>query len=399
MVLRGFAAFAVVGAVRGLVCEGEAWWRQWTYSRDGSESLEALLTGLHGRVAKSGKHRKVVLFKTHKTGTGTLQGIFGRFAIEHGCVTVESHFNVGNQFWSDALCPQNARVPSELRGTFDMSFRHVTNYRTHASTKCRKWPSERLWFEDFVRLCRLLMGDDVALVLPTRSPESHLQSMIDYYPLREREFVEDHDLWNPLSLDFQITSREDLDTFLKDHLPSPDALGKSGSHVLVLERLAESLVVLRRRLGWSLVDVLPLTMMNSKLHPGTNRAQAKSRDQILDLDHGLYEALNNTFSLTVKAVDDACADEPAALAVADEAAFLLKLSRAVDDVCHQRHQHLIATRGNGVERFNLPHKPTYAIVRQWANNTLLKNFCNVTTWNTWDEFPWGDVRPERYKSH
>ena len=128
-----------------------------------------------------------------------------------------------------------------------------------------------------------------------------------------------------------------MERFLSNRATAPDpAAGPAGIHVLPLERLDEALVVLRRRLDWSLVDVLcaaaafppwiiqgfpsrdspgtsprvlfrPLTAMDSKRAPGGASPPALPVDfdgavaAATALDVALHDGLLREFSRSLAA--------------------------------------------------------------------------------------------------
>merc|ERR1712176_638760 len=93
-------------------------------------------------------------------------------------------------------------------------------------------------------------------------------SVLNFYTKSISEFVNTKSLWNPLAADLRLMSGQQVQHFL-DRWP----FGRDRRmHVILLERLDESLAALRRTLGWSLRDVI----YETEIHSTDLRAKGKS---------------------------------------------------------------------------------------------------------------------------
>ena len=308
-------------------------------------STAAIEAVLKAAVAASGHaraHRRVALVKTHKTASGTLQAMVARFAVRLGLSPAAATWP--GKFFEAARCPEKLRSALRVRRS-DVSLRHVfpiNEWWTDAAYACA--PREaKPWFDGFVDLCRDLVGHDVAVLLPLREPSSHLESLLGYYNrsgLAEQRCPSgcprapaSRGSWNPLAKDLRLLSAGAVAAFVDARLRAAGAPGMdaAGVHVLVVEDLAASLAVLRRRLRWSLVDVLPLAVGATKRRSASHAGRRPSPPAAaLALDRALYAGALAAHDAAAAAVDRKCRGS---LAVAAEARLIAALTAAVDREC------------------------------------------------------------------
>ncbi|CAN0014352.1 unnamed protein product [Ascophyllum nodosum] len=126
-----------------------------------------------------------------------------------------------------------------------------------------------------------------------------------------------HRLKNPMSAEFGIRTAEDMDDFLNHHLPH-------FTLVLLTEHFDEGLMVLRRQLGWDMIDVTYHAML--KTSAGEKRYDGKTLlnvphyedlstdvqnriDSLTNLDQKLYAAAEAHYAKRREAVVDHLADD------------------------------------------------------------------------------------------
>jgi hypothetical protein len=160
----------------------------------------------------------------------------------------------------------------------------------NATTKSSPPPYRRGggWFDALASTYQSLIGEDVAIIVPLREPQSHSLSVAHYFG---------DAISNSMAKDFRMYNKRDVRNFMQTWLPPTAAdstlLEVGGMHVLLLDRIHESLTLLRHRLNWKLQDTVYVTV----LHP-TDQARAATSDAHgkhltslnLELDMALYNA-------------------------------------------------------------------------------------------------------------
>ena len=372
---RFVAVLAAAAAAAGLECPGAdvadvAARVEKLGANASTAAVERVLEAAVAASAHARAHRRVALVKTHKTASGTLQALVARVALRLGLRPAAAAWP--GKFWRQAMCPEALR--RALRGRrADVALRHVfpiNDWWTNKRAPCR---DRGPWVDGFFRLCRELMGNDVAFLLPLRGagvrfparpvrrapsslrrvpsdapfrrrrePAGHLASMLAYYNHTGRGYAGDRDRWNPLAKDLRLLTSGDVESFVEAHLRGAP-LDAAGVHVLLVEDLHASLAVARRRLRWSLLDALPLKVGASKRRRsgrgaskrrgsgrGLSEAALPAPAASLALDGVLYRGAVAAHAAAVAAVDRECGG---GFPVAAEARLLAALGAAVDRAC------------------------------------------------------------------
>jgi len=196
--------------------------------------------------------KKIGFLKTHKTGSTTVGSIVYRYAARNGLKHYQEdghimHFNKPERFGQP--------------GEWDAIYNHWTGtgYWTSNALDNSNAFSLLQWY-------RRMLGAESELVTIFRNPDSHYLSWYTYYEQPQRPEVP-FDEWlkqghnNPQASTFgfqlQSNRRQLLKRFLHEGLESMDL-------IMVMERMSESLVVLRHRMNWDLRDVVSLKMYSSK---------------------------------------------------------------------------------------------------------------------------------------
>ena len=197
-----------------------------------------------------------VLFKTHKTGSSTLEVMLARHAHLRGLLPVGCVFDVGGHFFKSGGCnltlkPGVAKREVEMRHTFALR----QWWRGSAST----WGCDRgdgLWFDQLIdhTYQNIMRNTSVPILIPTRDPESHLQSAMHYYKVTANHLERSSELWNPLAKDFRLLSAAQVEHFVRRWLE--DESGSKLIFPIVMEEFDASLVTLRRQLRWDMSDVV-----------------------------------------------------------------------------------------------------------------------------------------------
>lgn len=245
--------------------------------------------------------KKVAYFKTHKTGSSTMQALIINFARKYNLHPINGVVDLGEHVGLHMGCPKQVCI-DPLRHAFDTEFRHLITtpnfLKTTSVDPCYSFPG---FFDDVVQSYECLI-DHPQIITSFRDPVSQFLSCFGYYSyhhcsekakqakgkhcsaqaLRQTElgYVKSVELhlnsglgkdghlnYNLASRDFGLASEEDAKRFVSTYIDS----GKL--RIIVLERLFESLVILRRQLGWSFADVL---------HMRTNSVSGSSRNLTID---------------------------------------------------------------------------------------------------------------------
>jgi len=301
----------------------------WDDSRpqEGLQLLEKALQLNCGYEEYSEPHRHVFFYKTHKTASGTLLRIFAFKGVSMNVTYASKVLDRGSKFFVTARCPERLRSwATENRGCLDMAFRHVFR-------KDSWWNAEDCsvhkgrWLLEVYDIWREFFAEDVAVVIPTRAPRPHLKSALSYYEISPKDFLRHKALWNPLAQDLRLFSEEDIEVLsstFKEHGQQHGFAAASGLHVLVLERIYESLVVMRHRLRWDFRDMLTVSVVHQgdrSAHPAEQgRAEVDMHDETtLNLDKLAYQRLDEHMQYSYEALQKqmskaALEEEEAALA-------------------------------------------------------------------------------------
>jgi len=261
--------------------------------------------------------KRFAYFKTHKTGSSTVANTLIRSAgrgkgLSWAACGVDgglSHGQLNFKTWVQTVaCPEKITTNE----TFDFEVRHVQpllrNLTMQPPHYEREWPDgcdtgDGQWFQQVLEGYEKLMGEDVQIFTSIREPLSHLKSTLSFTDVSLEDFLGFSALWNPLAKDFRLWDLEDVDAF-----SSGWPFNRSSRlHVLTLENMSASMVMLRRTLQWDLQDVL----YTSVVHPGDQSSGESnpeiSADQLpeetLELDRLLYEKLKADFEEELKVAE------------------------------------------------------------------------------------------------
>uniref|UniRef100_A0A7R9UCG8 Sulfotransferase domain-containing protein n=1 Tax=Pinguiococcus pyrenoidosus TaxID=172671 RepID=A0A7R9UCG8_9STRA len=268
---------------------------------EGLRLMEAALEANCGTKEYSSPHAHVFYIKTHKTGSSTLMRLFALKGMSMNVAFGKSTMNSDKRFWRDAICPHKLRdvvVANDV--CIDMSVRHVFNHqRWWGAEDCSDF--EGHWLLEVYGIWKEFFATDVAVIIPTREPMSHLVSALAFYEIDRMVYVQDSKWWNPLSQDLRLFSHEDIDNVREVFMQVSEHKGydaPEGLHVVELEKIYESLVLLRHRLRWNLRDMVTISVVHFK-----DQARARSsadlrgasrdtfdfrEDETLALDRHLY---------------------------------------------------------------------------------------------------------------
>lgn len=214
--------------------------------------------------------RRIILLKTHKTASTTVGGVLFRWGARHAkkMCCAKPHTQT---------LPQLRKLIEARSGPFDVFLNH---YGMHNHPPLGHFP------EILRSLQRLVPG--AAVVTIVRKPVEHFASHFHFYVEGTRRYrnavaAADAELsgpaalaaWalagaqrDPLAEDFGVRGTSEAERLL-DQTLGPALDGAPGGMVLLQDRLAESLVLLRRRMGWELADVLHPRPAYSSRAPGS----------------------------------------------------------------------------------------------------------------------------------
>lgn len=226
-------------------------------------------------------HSRVFFVKTHKTASSTLERVIALKGLKVGATFAGRYLDRGSHYFASAHCPaQLAKAFSNLTGLVDMAIRHVFQKDFWPAKDCPSTARGR-WLEEVYSVWRELMDESVAVVIPTREAKSHLESALHFFNVDHEKFHARRDLWNPMAQDLHLYTMNDVEA-LRDVFPPPYNAA-AGLHVIVFERLYESLVVLGHRLGWQFQDLIAVPVFHrSDQHMNNQNLTTEDKDDDQD---------------------------------------------------------------------------------------------------------------------
>jgi hypothetical protein len=198
--------------------------------------------------------KKVAFLKTHKTGSATMTGVLFRFACRHNArVLIEGHltqtrFELVRQ-WRSEFDPLQLKVKEPQQ--FDMVFQHIVPALT-------KYRDIRVPFSVTLQYYKFNIHEPFIFTI-VREPVAAALSWLSYFEKKQKGETESHAIMripeNRQCSEFGIYTQEDLDSFLTNSFPSINL-------ICLTEKFDECLVLLRRRLNWSPIDISYLQVHN-----------------------------------------------------------------------------------------------------------------------------------------
>ncbi|XP_052792571.1 galactosylceramide sulfotransferase-like [Mya arenaria] len=249
------------------------------------------------------KQLDVSFLKVHKAGSTTVMNIFLRFAISHNINIVLPHKSNGfgfNYLGYGKTVSRDAIVPLPRNETYNILCNHVVYNR-----------------EAF----RSILPADTTYMGILREPVSHFRSASLYYgfynQLKEfihdsrpplSEFLKNTDMYkigtyfvhNRMSYDLGIPPKKfNDDIFVEEYIRQLD---RDYALMMIMERFAESLVLLRRTLCWTTKDILyvPLNAMINKPNIHLTEEDVEHLSEWNKADFKLYDYFRIKFDKTVQ---------------------------------------------------------------------------------------------------
>ena len=234
--------------------------------------------------APTAPKKQFAYFKTHKTGSSTLQAMFINAVHRLELHSINSVIDSDNHIAASLGCPETLMNAPAFNGSFDAEFRHVISTHTFlgSSRIDQCYSLDGGFFDNVVKSYEFLIKTPL-IVTSFRDPVSQFVSSFGYYSYkpchgekqkscspaaklaRKRGYVHSLDkfvrnekgeptnvVFNTACRDFGLVNHDHVEHFIEKYLSS----GKM--FVIVLERLFESLVALRRTMNWKFQDILHL---------------------------------------------------------------------------------------------------------------------------------------------
>lgn len=281
---------------------------------------------------------RFVLFKTHKTGSSTLQLMLARIAYIRRLKAVGCIFDVGSHFFQSGGC--NLTLPLGVVAR-DFGVRHnfaKTLWWKGSAAHYGCDHGDGQWFDQLIdhtypNIMKNAAGPDhhVPIIIPTREPGDHMRSVLHYYNVSSQKFASASDLWNPLAKDFRLLSLSQVQQFVR-RWPQNQSNSKRIFPV-VLEDFDVSLVTLRRQLRWDLSDMVYTRVVHNRdVHAATmtNGMQPSTLQVPPDWtswDTILYTAFVELHQLQKQAILDSTFQQ--------EVVALHRMSMALEALCNE----------------------------------------------------------------
>ncbi|CAM9404122.1 unnamed protein product [Ascophyllum nodosum] len=213
-------------------------------------------------VIDNGQKSNIAFIKTHKTG-GTLSTLLARYAQKHRLkIVYYNHVKNGHRVFLPVV-DVAPKILEECGGRVDMIHYHICGPLAGLHNRNR---------EDIESGYKAIMRDpeNINYITIIREPREHLLSFYCYFiePFSKisigdfsKRTMDDPDhkhlklLNNPLSREFSVVTHEDLDHFFHVALPKFRL-------VFLEEEFDEGLMVLRRLLGWHMINVTYTNKLN-----------------------------------------------------------------------------------------------------------------------------------------
>ena len=253
--------------------------------------------------------------KTHKTASSSLEVLLASVAAHHKQRYIGCKYSVG-EHWSNLVgCVDKFRSSGPPR--FDYAMRHVFRQdewlrnSSAADVGCDRGDGN--WFTQAVDSYRAAIGNDVPIIVPVRSAAAHMASTQAYWKITSEMVAADPGTYyNPACKDLRLLSQEHVRDFTHTWL-------SEGVKLLPVlqDRYNESLVVIRRLLGWTVRDILhgPPDVHKGDAHDGVDgkagelfeflqQLRTPPPEESYALDEQLYAGFEATFERALEAVRD-----------------------------------------------------------------------------------------------
>eukprot|EP00904_Undaria_pinnatifida_P012659 jgi/Undpi1/8523/HiC_scaffold_25.g10990.m1 len=253
----------------------------------------------------------IAFVKTHKTGSTTMAAILYRYAIRHDMKI--AHSGKGTSVDLKKFADE---VEEGSRERVDIMHYHISG-NGHLSGS---------WSDAYDNYLRIMQDPDhINFVTVMREPRSHFISYYYYYlqpdnQLSIEEFLTKHPrgdhqsqrLHNPLSAEFGVATLTQMEHLIAHEL-------SVFKLIFPTERFDEGLMVLRRLLGWSMIDMTYLYLNETKAGakrwdgktfvdpPSFDDLPEKIQNKIDDLtllDQLLYTAAQEEYTKRLEPVSD-----------------------------------------------------------------------------------------------
>ena len=256
--------------------------------------------------------RHVAFLKVHKTASSTAQNVFLRFGDSRKLTFILAHTH-GESTWLNVISyvnsiNENNVVPPPPGKTYDLLCCHVIYNR-----------------ESFEKV----LPNDTAYIGIVREPYSRFQSAIKYFSPRHIMGIEGNhpvstyaqdplkyepsnprqsQFNNRMAVEFDFperlfpgkaanASKAEIDTYLKK-------IDNEFQFIIISESFEESMVYMRRILGWRIKDVLFMDQNKSSQKPNTRKIMTESDNKLLSkflyLDIALYDFAMKRFDEQIK---------------------------------------------------------------------------------------------------
>mmetsp|Transcript_65268 Transcript_65268/g.135154 ORF Transcript_65268/g.135154 Transcript_65268/m.135154 type:complete len:409 (-) Transcript_65268:87-1313(-) len=254
---------------------------------------------------------RFALVRTHKTGSTTVATTLMRSGMSLGLRWAGCDDNSRFVPHERACKARNYSSDSNLNeGKYDFEARHTYEFATWWTSEpfLGQCDADGRHFERTLMGYEEQMGSDVQVFVLIREAHSHLRSALDFFKVPFAKFNASESLWNPLAKDLRLLEVDHVEDFL-----SRWPFNRTGRlHVLVTEELAASMVIFRRKVNWSLRDVV---FLSSRVTTKYSRIpdRASMPPGRLDWDERLNEVLRPLFMTELRRQSNDFQREVAAL--------------------------------------------------------------------------------------
>ena len=211
----------------------------------------------------SSKPERFALVRTHKTGSTTVATTLLRSGMWLGLRWAGCDDNsrfVPHEHACKAR--KDSNHSSQNEGKYDFEARHTYDRTTWWTSEpyLQQCDADGRHFERTLMGYEEQMGSAVQIFVLIREAHSHLWSTLDFFQVPFTEFNASESLWNPLAKDLRLLQEDHVENFLARW-----PFNRTGRlHILVTEELPASMVLFRRKVSWSLRDVVFLSSRVTK---------------------------------------------------------------------------------------------------------------------------------------